>query len=100
MLTGPAGLSPPSQSIFAGTCVGIGGMLFTSVGASAPALAAANPGLGRLLSGAFGWPVAIILVRRSPASPSLLPPLRSLSLFPVLPSQPPSQDISFAGPIT
>lgn len=73
-----------AQSIFAGTCVSIGGMLFCSVGADAANLAAANPGLGRFLSGAIGWPVAIMLVRAR-NRPRCAPPRGFFSLDPPRP---------------
>ncbi len=46
----------------AGAYLAIGGLLALSVGASAPALAASNPGLQKFLFGALGLPVGLTLV--------------------------------------
>ena len=46
----------------AGAYLAIGGLLALSVGGSAPALAASNPGLQKFLFGALGLPVGLTLV--------------------------------------
>ena len=46
----------------AGALIGIGALLMSCVGASSPALAAANPGLCNFLKGAVGLPAGLTLV--------------------------------------
>jgi len=46
----------------AGALIGLGALLMTCVGASAPALASANPGLAAFVRGAIGLPAGLTLV--------------------------------------
>lgn len=57
----------PWQKIFimgivAGVYIGFGGLLALTVGGNCPGLAASNPGLHRMVYGAFGLPVGLVLV--------------------------------------
>ena len=50
------------SAILAGAYVGFGGMLALSIGANCPDLAASNPGLQRMVLGAFGLPFGLLMV--------------------------------------
>lgn len=49
-------------SLMAGAFISFGGMMVLAVGANCPGLAAQNPGLQKLIAGAFGLPLGLILV--------------------------------------
>ncbi|KAK9809749.1 hypothetical protein WJX73_002441 [Symbiochloris irregularis] len=49
-------------SLLAGAFISFGAMMVLAVGASCPGLASSNPGLQRLIQGAFGLPMGLILV--------------------------------------
>lgn len=56
----PAGLLT-AQAIMAGMFISLGGLLSLYLGSGIPGLAAANPGLGRLLSG-LAFPIGLFLI--------------------------------------
>ena len=49
-------------SLLAGAFISFGGMMVLAVGANCPGLASTNPGLQKLIAGAFGLPLGLILV--------------------------------------
>ena len=49
--------------MLAGAYVGFGGMLALSIGQNCPGLAESNPGLQKMVYGAFGLPVGLLMVR-------------------------------------
>lgn len=60
------------SAILAGAYVGFGAMLALSIGGNCPELAASNPGLQKMVFGAFGLPVGLLMVSlcsRPPPSP-------------------------------
>ena len=57
-------LADPGSS--AGAYVGFGGMLALSIGQNCPGLAESNPGLQKMVYGAFGLPVGLLMVRFGP----------------------------------
>ena len=51
------------SAMLAGAYVGLGAMLALSIGGNCPELAASNPGLQKMVFGAFGLPVGLLMVR-------------------------------------
>ena len=51
-----------SMALLAGAYVGFGGFLAMSIGANCPELAASNPGLQKIIFGAFGLPLGLTMV--------------------------------------
>ena len=51
-----------SMALLAGAYVGFGGFLAMSIGANCPELAATNPGLQKIIFGAFGLPLGLTMV--------------------------------------
>ena len=49
-------------SLIAGAFIGFGGMMMLAVGGACPGLGTTNPGLQRLVTGAFGLPLSLLLV--------------------------------------
>ena len=55
------------MSVLAGAFIGFGGTLAFTVGAAVPGIAAANPGLQKMILGAFGLPFGLLMVLLSGA---------------------------------
>ncbi|KAK9847107.1 hypothetical protein WJX84_004955, partial [Apatococcus fuscideae] len=50
------------MAVLGGAFVSIGGFLALTVGMNCPGIASANPGLQKMIFGAFGFPLAVLLV--------------------------------------
>lgn len=53
------------MGVAAGCYVAFGGFLALSVGGQCPGIAATNPGLQKMIFGAFGFPFGLMMVRSS-----------------------------------
>ena len=62
------------SAILAGAYVGFGAMLALSIGGNCPELAASNPGLQKMVFGAFGVPVGRLMGGGPPHPPPPPPP--------------------------